>query len=224
MDRAPDQAATPDAGVRLAASIRSLDRAALVFLRFGSPKVLASGLALALTARVVAAVGGWAPPSAGDGVAIGLVAIVAPLVEWTVHRAVLHARPRRIGGLLVDPGAGHREHHEHPATVHWVVLRAVDAALFQVVNAALAAAVVAVPLRLAGGPVTGPALTGVVAALAALAHYEWSHFLFHTAYRPRTARYRRLKANHLRHHWRDERAWLGVTSNLGDRLLGTLPR
>ena len=61
------------------------------------------------------------------------------------------------------------------------------------------------------------------AAAAALAHYEWSHLLFHTAYRPRTARYRRLKANHRRHHWRDERAWLGITSDLADRILHTLP-
>ena len=74
----------------------------------------------------------------------------------------------------------------------------------------------------ASSPFSEP-LTAVAAAAVALSHYEWSHFLFHTAYRPRTNRYRRLKANHRRHHWRDEHAWLGITSNLADRTLRTLP-
>lgn len=213
----------PDPGVRVAASIRSLGRAARVFAGFGSPRVLAAGLAGSVLVRLVAAAG-RSPLSVWDLVAVAIVVALVPFVEWFVHRVVLHATPRRVGGVVVDPGAGHREHHEHPATVNWVLLRAVDAALFQVVNALVAAAVVGVPLWLAGGPVLGPVLTGIVGAMAALAHYEWSHFLFHTAYRPRTDRYRRLKANHLRHHWRDERTWLGITSNLADRLLGTAAR
>jgi hypothetical protein len=209
-----------DPGVRVAASIRSLGHAARVIARFGSPRVLVVGLVLTAATRAALAVGP-APLSTGDLVAVGLVIALVPFVEWFVHRVILHAAPRRVRGVLVDPGAGHREHHEHPATVNWVLLRAVDAALFQVVNGAVAATVVGLPLWLMGGPVLGPVVTGIVTAVAALAHYEWSHFLFHTAYRPRTARYRRLKANHLRHHWRDERAWLGITSNLADRVLRT---
>jgi hypothetical protein len=218
------ESAPDDPGVAIAASIRSLGRAARVFARFASPRVLAAGLATAVVARLATAVAGLAPVSVGDGVALAAVAVLVPFVEWFVHRVVLHARPRPIGGVIVDPGIGHREHHDHPDTVSWVLLRGFDAALFTAVNGAVATAVVGLPLWLIGAPTLGPVLTGVVAATAALAHYEWSHFLFHTAYRPRTARYRRLKANHLRHHWRDERAWLGVTSNLADRLLGTLPR
>jgi sterol desaturase/sphingolipid hydroxylase (fatty acid hydroxylase superfamily) len=59
--------------------------------------------------------------------------------------------------------------------------------------------------------------------VAAATHYEWTHLLIHTAYRPRTRFYARLSRNHRRHHYRNEGYWLGVTSNLGDRLLGTLP-
>jgi hypothetical protein len=124
----------------------------------------------------------------------------------------------------LDPGLGHREHHRYPASLDHVLLGATEATVFQVVNAGVATAVVGLPLALAGRPVLGPVLTGILGAVTALAHYEWSHFLFHTAYRPRSARYRRLKANHRRHHWRDQRSWLGITSNLADRTIGTLPR
>jgi hypothetical protein len=33
-----------------------------------------------------------------------------------------------------------------------------------------------------------------------------------------------LARNHRRHHYRNERYWLGVTSNAGDRLMRTLPK
>ena len=212
-----------DPGEVAAASIRSLHRATAVFFRFGSPRVLSVGLVLAVAVRVVLAATGRAPIGVADGVAVGAVAALAPFVEWLVHRFVLHVEPFRVGGILIDPGVGHREHHDHPASINWVVLRGIDAALFQVVNGLVAATVVGVPLGLLGAPVLGPVSTSVAAAIIALAHYEWSHFLFHTAYRPRTRRYRRLKANHRRHHWRDEQRWLGITSNLGDRVLRTMP-
>ena len=82
----------------------------------------------------------------------------------------------------------------------------------------------AVPVALlADGAVAAPWLTAVVLAQVALAHYEWVHLLVHTRYRPRSRYYRRLARNHRLHHFRDERSWLGVTSNLGDRLLRTYP-
>lgn len=184
--------------------------------------MLASGLVVAVVARLAAWSAGLAPFGRFDLVALAIVALFVPFVEWSVHRFVLHVEPRQLGRFLFDPGVGHREHHANPSTISWVVLRAGDAALFLVVNAVLAAVVVGAPLWLLGRPVAGPALTGVVGAAAALAHYEWAHFLFHTAYRPRSNRYRRLKANHRRHHWRDDHAWLGITSNLGDRAMRTL--
>ncbi len=194
-----------------------------MFARFASPRVLAAGIVAAVGARLVVAASGRAPFGRYDLAAVAVVVALVPFVEWLVHRFVLHIRPRSIGRFLVDPGIGHREHHANPSSVNWVVLRGVDAGVFLVINAGVAVAVVGGPLWLVGGrPVLGPALTAVTAAALALAHYEWSHFLFHTAYRPRSARYRRLKANHRRHHWRDEHAWLGITSNLADRVLRTL--
>ena len=73
---------------------------------------------------------------------------------------------------------------------------------------------------------TWPTLDGLtvrVLAYLSLAHYEWVHLMVHTRYRPKTRFYRRLATNHRLHHYRNEKYWLGVTSNLGDRLLGTYP-
>lgn len=208
-----------DPGVVAAGAIRTLSGAAVTFFGFGSPRVIAAGLSAAVVARaLVARSVGW---SRWDVVAIAMVAGLIPFVEWFVHLVVLHAEPRRFAGVIVDTGAGHREHHLRPASLDRVLLRAPDALLFQLVNAAVVWAVVGIPLAIIGVAVTGPVSTGVVVAIGGLAHYEWAHFLFHTAYRPRTRYYRRLKSNHRLHHWRNERYWLGVTSNAGDRVLGT---
>ncbi len=208
-----------DPGVARATGIDSLAAAGDLFARCWSPRLLVGGLTVAAVARVAVgvAVTWW------DLVALSIVAVLVPFVEWLIHLVVLHARPRRVGRLLIDPGAGHRQHHLEPSSVNRVLLRGPDAALFQVINAGLVVVVVGGPLWLLGAEPIGPILTGVVAALAALVHYEWSHLLFHTAYRPRTRYYRRLKSNHRLHHWRNERYWLGITSNAADRLLGTYP-
>lgn len=208
-------------GVALAAETRTLADAARLFRRFSSPRVMAVGLAVAIIARLLST--RWFGFGIGDAVAVLIVMALVPFVEWFIHLAVLHARPRVVAGVTIDPGIGHREHHRNPATINWVLLRGIDAALFQVINAALVVVVVGGPLLLAGVDPIGPIMTGIVAAVVGLLHYEWSHFLFHTAYRPRTRYYRRLKGNHRLHHWRNERYWLGITTNLGDRVLRTYP-
>ena len=81
-----------------------------------------------------------------------------------------------------------------------------------------------VPLAsLLGASGVGGFLTGWACASIALLHYEWVHLLVHTRYRCRTRYYRRLARNHRLHHFRNERFWLGVTTDSGDRLLGTWP-
>ena len=69
----------------------------------------------------------------------------------------------------------------------------------------------------------GPYLSALTIGWVAIANYEWTHLLIHSAYRPRTSYYRRLARNHRLHHHRNERYWFGVTTNLGDRVFGTLP-
>lgn len=209
-----------ETGVATAARIRTVRAAFALFRRFWSPRMMMIGLSIAVAARLTLV---DPVPARWDLVAVLIVAALIPFVEWFIHLVVLHARPRRFGGLRLDPGAGHRQHHLNPASVNWVLLRGVDAVLFQVINAGVVVVVVGGPLWLVGAPLAGPILTGVVASVSGLLHYEWSHFLFHTAYRPRSRYYRRLKSNHRLHHWRNERYWLGITTNAADRLLGTYP-
>ena len=191
-----------DAGTAAAKSITSLRTAARTFARFGSPRAILAGFALALVVRAIAAVmnglgTGW---SIWDLVAVAIVVALVPFVEWFIHLLVLHSKPRSVRGITIDPGVGHREHHLEPASLNFVLLRPLEASLFQLINAGVVVAVVGGPLWLLGVPVTGPILTGVVMAVAGLGHYEWSHYLFHTAYRPKTRYYRRLKSNHRLHH------------------------
>jgi sterol desaturase/sphingolipid hydroxylase (fatty acid hydroxylase superfamily) len=105
----------------------------------------------------------------------------------------------------------------------WLLLGGPDAVVF-----ALAVAVFALlwaaPIVVATGASSVAMLTPVAAAWVALAHYEWTHLLVHTRYRPTTRRYARLARHHRLHHYRNEDHWLGVTSNIGDRLFGTLPK
>jgi len=104
------------------------------------------------------------------------------------------------------------------------VLFASDAALFLVILT-LGTAAWSIPLAAAfERPLLPPVLTALAAGYAGLLHYEWVHLVSHTTYRPTNRVHAHLARNHRLHHYRNERYWLGVTSNLGDRVLGTLPK
>ena len=53
--------------------------------------------------------------------------------------------------------------------------------------------------------------------------YEWTHYLIHSAYRPRSRLYRGIWRAHRLHHYRNERYWFGVTMHQADRILRTYP-
>jgi folate-dependent phosphoribosylglycinamide formyltransferase PurN len=66
-------------------------------------------------------------------------------------------------------------------------------------------------------------VTAGLAGFCMIFLYEWTHFLIHTAYRPRSAAYKAIWKNHRLHHFKNEHFWHGVTNNLSDRVLGTNP-
>jgi len=96
-------------------------------------------------------------------------------------------------------------------------------AVFLVLLAVVTAAWAPPLAWLVGGSAWPSLLTAFTVTAAGLGHYEWTHLLVHTAYRPSSRYYARLARNHRRHHYRNERYWLGVTSNLGDRIMRTYP-
>src|SRR5437867_3847204 len=76
-----------------------------------------------------------------------------------------------------------------------------------------------VVIRVLVGVLVSAALAGYCMILL----YEWTQFLIHTAYRPRSAAYKTIWKNHRLHHFKNEHFWHGITNNLSDRVLGTNP-
>jgi hypothetical protein len=139
-----------------------------------------------------------------------------PFTEWVIHVFVLHAKPKRVLGRDVDlfVARKHRRHHADPRDVDLVFVP------MQVIGPGLVAVVALVVLL---APDRGLGLTGLVTGVAMLLTYEWTHYLIHTRYRPRSRYYRSIHRAHRLHHFRNERYWFGVTINVGDHVLGTFP-
>jgi hypothetical protein len=198
----------------------SLLDCARVFARQPSPPYLFGAVALALAARVAQGELGWR-----DLVMIAGLLAVTPFVEWAIHVYLLHARPFTLLGRKVEilSAREHRAHHEAPAVLEGVLIP-VYAVLIFLVSIAAINWVLSFPIHLVlSGPRLAYATTGVVTSFAILAAYEWTHFLIHTPHRARSRYYKAIWRNHRLHHYKNERYWFGVTSTVGDRVIGTLP-
>ncbi|MDH3678617.1 MAG: sterol desaturase family protein [Acidimicrobiia bacterium] len=193
------------------------------FRRHRSAQLLLAGTAVVIALRIGLGSTGSVGWSVADAVAAGIsLAAVGP-VEWFAHNVLFHAPAVSRRSRLLGAGASHRRHHRDPTDLDWVVLDPKGARALMIAVAVLVTAW-SVPAGLVAGPSPiGPYLTAVAIGWAAIANYEWTHLLVHSGYRPRSRFYRRLARNHRLHHYRNERYWLGVTTNVGDRLFGTLP-
>lgn len=67
-----------------------------------------------------------------------------------------------------------------------------------------------------------PAGAFVLGVLAGFLRYEFVHWRIHFR-APRNARQELLRVHHLSHHFRNPKAYHGVTTRFWDRLFGTLP-
>jgi len=201
--------------------IKTLGAAWREFRSKRAPQLIAAATVAALAAR--AALGA---PTWRDAAAVAFMLVVYPFGEWAIHVHLLHLRPFRVRGRKVDliSARAHRQHHEQPhrldlinfspGEVLAILLLAVPTAVG--IGAGLTAAILgAAPL----GPLVSMLLTGYVL----VAVYEWTHFLIHTAHRPRSRYYRSIWRNHRLHHFKNERYWHGITNTVSDRVLGTFP-
>lgn len=183
-----------------------------------SPQIIWTGIAVALVVRLLVGGVSWV-----DAIVVGATVLMTGVVEWFLHLLLLHAPEDSKRMTKFGTGSGHREHHLDPTNVGWLMLGPSDAFIFLFLLMAWTA-VWSLPLvALLGAPLFATYLTALLAGYVTLAHYEWTHLLVHTRYRPKNRYYKRLAANHRLHHYRNEHYWLGVTSNLGDRILRTLP-
>ena len=190
------------------------------FLAHFSPRIALAACVIALAARIY--VGQWS----WRDVAVPLLLLAAqPFVEWVIHKYLLHLKPISIRGKRIElyGSIQHRRHHHSPSDLDRVLLKSVEVIGFLAQIALLIAVLALIADVSLGGPVLAPALTGLLFAYFGLFRYEWSHFLIHTPYVPRSRWYRAIWRNHRLHHFKHEDYWMGVSSNLGDRLLGTNP-
>ena len=185
------------------------------FVHHPSPWMISALLVASVIARVW--IGDW-------GLADLLVPIVMiavfPLAEWLIHVFILHWRPRRVGPVTLDTllARKHREHHHDPRDIPLVFIP--WRALIGVLAAALIVGLVLVPLL--GSVERGLTFLIVLGLLGIV--YEWTHYLIHTDYTPKTRVYRAVWRNHRFHHYRNEHYWFTVTtSGTADRLLRTYP-
>lgn len=201
---------------RRADAIRTKQQAIGAFVAQPSGRVLLAAASVLLIARGVAG-----QASTSDLLVLAMVLLLVGPFEWVVHRSLLHAPVESRRMRLLGTGRGHLEHHRDPAELRWLMLCWRDALIFTVALGAIAGVLATPVVILVDAPLVGTWLTAWSLAALGLLHYEWTHLLVHTRYRCRSRYYRALERHHRLHHYRDERKWLGVTSRLGDRLLGT---
>jgi sterol desaturase/sphingolipid hydroxylase (fatty acid hydroxylase superfamily) len=73
-------------------------------------------------------------------------------------------------------------------------------------------------------PTAASALSLLVSVYGIMLGYEWTHYLVHSDYRPRSRWYRSVWRNHRLHHYKNEHYWFTVTTaGTADRLFGTCP-
>jgi hypothetical protein len=157
------------------------------------------------TAPAFAALAVWLawPPDAAGLAACATGALVCwPIVEWWLHRYVLHRAFRR----------DHWHHHVNPLGHEGGILPLLPDAIFVAVSA--------VVIGVLGLALGAALLSGVAGSYAA---YVWSHWLIHTGRWPRRGWLGAIARRHELHH-------LGVEANynvlipLGDLVFGTLRR
>ena len=181
----------------------TLQEARRLFATKPTARILAGYVVLTAAARAV--VGRW---SWIDAVIIAAVLAAEPFTEWLIHVFVLHSRRD------ISIARKHRAHHADP--------RDLDI-LFIPLGVVAAAPLLGVGLPLLARAGLAHALTYGLVGFSMLLAYEWTHFLIHTTYQPRSSTYRRIWRAHRWHHFRNEHYWFGVTIHTADRLLGTYP-
>ncbi len=189
----------------------SLSTAFGVFLRYPNGRVVAAMLAAAAVARLL--LGGW---TWGDVEVAAAILVLEPFTEWVTHITVLHLRPLRLRGRTVElyVARRHRFHHQDPRVIKHVLIP--TGVLTRLV-------VFAVPVFYLASPTLREAVTGLVTSYAMLLTYEWTHFLIHSTYVPKSWYYRYIWRAHRLHHYKNENYWFGVTVHLADHLLRTFP-
>jgi len=201
--------------------VSAIGQARREFLRKESPWALGVGIVVLVALRAVVGEVTWR-----DAVAVAAMLAVYPFGEWAIHVYLLHAKPMRIRGREIETVAAraHRAHHGDPNDLDTVLLYWWQAAFLMLVAVPLTIGIgVGIVTLVAGAVPLGAMITAAIAGYCMVFVYEWTHFLIHTAYRPRSATYKAIWRNHRLHHFKNEHYWHGITNTVADHVLHTAP-
>jgi hypothetical protein len=200
--------------------VKTLDHAWREFRAKPSPRVLAVGIVVALVVRAVYGDFHWE-----DLAVIGAILAIYPFSEWAIHVYLLHMPPFQFRGrsVYLTTAKSHWAHHKEPRDLGMILLAPGEVAALLLLAAPATTGLVLLPLSLVLDVSWGMVLTGVLTGYLLIGVYEWTHFLIHTAHRPRSRYYRSIWRGHRLHHFKNERYWHGITNTVSDRVLGTNP-
>ena len=202
--------------------IKTLGQAVREFAKRHSPWMIAGAIGLLVVIRALTG----EPLTWRDGVAVGAMLVVYPFGEWAIHVYLLHAKPiKRRGGTYVLPTTReHGVHHREPNNLMQLLLYPKQLAQLLLVAVPVVVLALGVPVGLiAGGVPWAALLSAAIAGYVLVGVYEWTHYLIHTAYVPRSRAYRSIWRNHRLHHFKNEHYWHGITNTIADHALGTFP-
>ena len=134
------------------------------------------------------------------------------LTEYWLHRLIFHWQPSFRGGDRLH-FVIHGVHHEHPNDRMRLVMP-------PAASIPLAAIFFAAFMLIFGTPATYPMFSGLLLGYLA---YDYTHYHLHH-HVPRTALGKRLREQHMRHHFQDHRYGFGVSSPMWDVVFRTLPK
>ncbi len=148
-------------------------------------------------------------------VVLGVVAYW-PFQEWWMHKALLHLPPIKIGSRMVelDFAKKHRLHHEKPADIPLSFLPLPTIFVSLIAFSGFAYGVWGEWYMVA---------TFMGTASFSTTLYEWTHYLTHTPYKPKSRFYRLIWKQHRWHHYKNEKYWYSFTIPWIDGWMGTGP-
>ena len=161
-----------------------------------------------------------------DAVAVAAMSVVYPFGEWAIHVYLLHAKPIELRGRRFElpTTRDHRDHHRQPNNLFTLLLDPKELAELLLLAVPAVVLVGGLVVGLVAGAVPWAALlSAAITGYVLVGVYEWTHYLIHTAYGPRSRAYRSVWRNHRLHHFKNEHYWHGITNTLADRVLGTFP-
>jgi dihydroceramide fatty acyl 2-hydroxylase len=159
----------------------------------------------------------WLAADRGLGAAKMVLLTLGGLLIWTLteywlHRLVFHWEPdndfgRRLHFII------HGVHHDHPNDKLRLVMP-------PAVSIPLAGLFLAGFVALFGAPPAYPLFAGFIGGYL---FYDYTHYYVHH-FVPKSRFGKRLREQHMRHHFQDHRYGYGVSSPLWDVVFSTLPR